>query len=117
MKKNKTQELQFLLMQNNSFHQFDGDRVVADLKRCHELWHGAILSRDTCPLMMLRDIQYDQWNASVLYILATGKDNVKLRKIAKQWGASEIRWIKGDEAGKLLGSYPPQGDILELWWD
>ena len=117
---NRIQELQLELMSLASFNDFEGPRVVEDLKEHQDLWRGAVLDRDG--LIKLRDIERGYWNVDTLYLLpALGKE-YELEGIANLWGADEVDWIGGDTACYLLGSYSPEKrsqakQILRVWWD
>jgi hypothetical protein len=117
------QDLQFELMERASFNEFDGARVVRDLREHSDLWTGAIMGRfHYSELIPLRDIAEDYWNVDELMILPDKDREDELEQLAKSWRADEIEWIGGEEACKELGSYSQQArenekQILRIWWD
>ena len=118
---NKVQELNFELMRLASFNDYDGEKVVSDLKAHTDLWSGAIMTRLES-LIQLRDITNDYWNIDTLFILPRHGKEDELFALAKDWNADSIYWMRGYEAINLLGMYTKELEanpkaILRLWWD
>lgn len=118
------QEIILELIKRSSFNEFDGERVVKDLKSNRKLWNGVIMEReaygDPINLIKLRDISDNYHNVDTLFILPKKGKEAALYKIAKKWKADEIDWIGGDMACRLLGSSEMKGNpkaILRLWFD
>ena len=115
---NKVQELQFELMKIASFNEFDGHKVVEDLKRNKHLWDGVIMDR--FDLIKLRDIKYNCWNVDTLYILTDNERVNDLKSLARDWNADSIDLISGMQAQDLMGYYDKEDKdpvILKVWWD
>jgi hypothetical protein len=112
---NKIQQLQFELIKNASFNSFDGEQVVNDLINHRDLWHGVIMGRDD--LIHLRDIEAGLWRVDTLHILSTGKDDNKLKSLAKEWNADTYDFESDEKASRLLGTSKPKGRVLSIWWD
>ena len=120
------QEIIFELMERSSFNEFDGVRVVRDLKSSPALWEGVIMDRESfdksVDLTKLRDIPGNLYNVDTVFIIPKkGKEN-KLHNLAKKWKADEINWIGGKTACELLGDGSDEiransKAILEVWWD
>lgn len=141
------QQIQFKLMKAASFNDFNGARVVDDLKRQSNLWKGAVMDRSFgtfvspdelkdrpgsafggqfyvggIDLIKLRDIHEDAWNVDTLFITPVAGKEDALERLAKTWQADEVDWIGGEEADKMLGHYSPETrnnpkQILRIWWD
>lgn len=112
---NNIQLLQLELIKLSSFNNFDGTQVAKDLVDNKELWQGVIMDRDG--LIKLRDIGNDYWNVDTLYVLSTGKDDVKLEELAESWLADEYGFLKPEEASSRLGTSHSTGKIMWVWWD
>jgi hypothetical protein len=125
------QEIQFELIKKASFNGFDGPYVVKSLEQNPKLWRGVVLDRGTycfhgssenvlkIDLIKLRDIQENTWNVDTLFILPEPGKESELEEIAREWGADEVDWIGGREAGQLLGASMLNGpkQILRVWFD
>lgn len=114
------QDLWLSLIKEASFNDFNGKKVVADLKANVNLWKAVIMDRDN--LVKLRDLQDGYWNVDTLYITPQLGKEQKLYDLAKKWGADSQKWLGGDEACGELGSYSRglsknQNQVLVLWWD
>ena len=138
---NKIQKLQFELMKEASFNDFNGEKVVKDLEAHEDLWDGVVMDREgfvsksdipgngpfsmgsSIDLIKLRDIGSECWNVDTVYILpsdhATEEDLEKLELLAKSWSADEVDWIEGKEAQHKLGcgGAGNPSKILRVWWD
>jgi len=128
---NKVQELQFELMKEATFNNFDGEKVVESLKEHKDLWKGVIMDRagytgmnpkpiEPCiDLIKLRDIGGGYWNVDTLFILPSGKDDEKLKLLAESWDADEVDWLEGKEVSHAFGQAGPnaQKKLLRVWWD
>ena len=142
MKKiSKVQKVVFRLMELSSFNEFDGKKVVKDLKENSEKWIGAIWGRFTYMTMLpLRDIPKGIYNADTLYLSVPKKYVVYFKEKAKKdWKADEVGYFLN---GKLFGVadrnllsltekyeespyffFPlganPEPDIayMRIWWD
>jgi len=128
------QELQFELMKQSTLNEFDGEEVVKSLQEHEDLWRGVIMDRasycfhgrlgdqedgEKIDLIKLRDIQDNCWNVDTVYLLPQEGKEDEIYKLAKKWGANEVDWIGGQEAGSLLGSSGMKNkkQILRVWWD
>ena len=126
MEERTIQEIVFELIKRSSFNEFDGKRVVGDLKKHSGLWEGVIMDRpgNNLPidLTKLRDISDNQYNVDTIFIIPKKGKESQLHKLAKKWKADEIDWIKGELACQLLGDGStgikknPKA-ILSIWWD
>ena len=116
---NKVQELQFELIKIATFNEFDGHKVVEDLKRNKHLWDGVIMDR--FDLIKLRDIKYNYWNVDTLYILTDNERVNELESLVGEWNADSIDVISGMQAQDLMGYYDEKDIkdtvILRVWWD
>lgn len=120
------QQLQFQLMREARFNEFNPAPVIDDLLANRELWSGAVMDRagwfavhrggEPVDLIKLRDIEAGYWNVDTLYILSSGKDDTRLELLAKGWQADEIGWLTGEQASAALGS-SQGGRVLRVWWD
>jgi hypothetical protein len=116
----KVQKLQFELMEIASFNEFVGEIVVKDLVAHEELWRSVLMNSHVSSEFPLRDMPEGYWSVSTLFIYASNKDNGRLWELANLWGADEVDWIVGSEAGDMLGASGPQTKdmkILRVWWD
>ena len=77
------QESQLELVRRRWFNQFDGPKIVANLRRHRDLWRAVIM--DSRDLIKLRDLPGNYWNADTLHILCndTGKGQ-RLLEIAEE---------------------------------
>jgi len=116
MKINATQELVLKLIERASFNNFNGTKVAEDLRRYSHLWNSVFMISET-PLLALRDMPQNIYNADTLYIIPSGEDDEKLVQLAETWRPDSIDWLEGQEAGRLLGYYGRSVRILVLWWD
>ena len=123
---NKVQELQFELIKIATFNEFDGHKVVEDLKRNKHLWDGVIMDRfdpiklGDINLIKLRDIKYNCWNVDTLYILTDNERVNELESLVGEWNADSIDVISGMQAQDLMGYYDKEDKdtvILKVWWD
>jgi hypothetical protein len=128
----KAQELQFELMKQASFNEFDGERVVADLLAHQDLWKGSLMDRTAYPktgekyemcidLIKLRDLP-DYWNVDTLFITPVKGKEDELEALAKNWGADEVDYYGGELVAGWLGSWSPETrtnlkQVLRIWWD
>lgn len=124
------QEIQLELMRRRRFNEFDGPRIVADLLAVQELWQGVFMDRlvhqfgddrPTMGLIKLRDLPGNYWNVDSLFILC--EDETKARELQRHieqrdWKADDIELTTDpDRVGSMLGMFPTNQAILELWWD
>ncbi len=135
---NKIQKLEFELMKEATFNDFDGEKVVKDLEANEDLWKGAVMDRAgyvcksdipgdspfamaaSIDLIKLRDIGSGGWNVDTLFILPQPGKEHKLFELASNWSADEVDWIEGKEAQHMIGSCGPSYNdlkILRVWWD
>jgi len=126
MMMSRAQELQFELMREARFNDFEPAQVIDDLIANRSLWHGAIM--DSRGLLKLRDVD-ELWNVDTLYIASSGEDDAALEVLARQWHADEVDWIaKRGEPSRLSSDNPDdvnwfQGSsikpfsVLRVWWD
>lgn len=129
----RTQKLQFMLMLESTFNNFDAITVVRDLLKARDLWTGALMMNgypaidstrtDLCrlssDLLALRDLAPGLWNADTLFILTDMEKEPLWRPIVKTWKADEVRFLEDVESGQLLGSLGPleNRQVLMVWWD
>lgn len=113
---NATQEAILSLMARTRFNNLDGKHVVVDLRAHPDLWEAVLLTR-LDSLITLRDLRLDLWNADTLYILTTNEKLPDLQKLARSWSADEIDVMAQDEAEDLLGEFPAEVKVLQIWWD
>jgi hypothetical protein len=129
----RPQKLQFMLMLENCFNEFDPYRVVGDLLAHRGPWRGAIMDRafpvseDAQParahlhadLIKLRDIGDGHWNVDTLFLLTDAGHADELCRLAEDWSADEIYVIDEPQAGALLGRWSLGSDtrIVAVWWD
>jgi hypothetical protein len=130
------QDLQFALLERVHFNEFDGQKVVADLKKHRELWRAALMGRDAQWLYPLRSIEHDVWAVDTLAILSSRTDDRAMEKLARTWNPDELIWLSDKEAGRALGDTvsgtpaarkvpawvrdmlsPAPYRVLILWWD
>jgi hypothetical protein len=132
------QDLQFTLMRMASFNNFDGGYVADSLAANSELWEAWILDRESygaayamdqvrravekgeepnkrfakvtpIDLIRLRDLAAGYWNVDALYVLPVKGKEKDLELLARRdWGADEIDWVSGQDAGT---------EVLRVWWD
>ena len=127
----QAQKLQFMLMLEGEFNQFDPFRVIGDLLANRELWQGAVMDRafraskerpdDFCQLwtnlIKLRDVSHT-WNVDTLFILTSAGTEERWTALVDDWVADVTYWVEGQDACQLLGSgRPGKNKILALWWD
>lgn len=126
---NAVQKLQMELMKFATFNNFDGQYISKSLESNADLWIGFVMDRSSycfhakkesyekIDLIKLRDISDNYWNVDTLYILTSPEMSKKLFKLAKKWGADEIRWVEPREAAQMLGVGTTSNYILRVWWD
>ncbi len=117
---NPVQELHFELMRKGSFNNFDGARVVNDLIRHAECWRSVTMVRHN--FLPLLELEWGDYSADTLYILAQPGQENALEALAQEWDADDIVWIGGSEAEALVGMYSPEiratdRYVLKVWWD
>jgi hypothetical protein len=125
----RPQKLQFMMMLEAGFNQFDPYVVVRDLLRHRDLWQGVLMDRGfvsagdrsltmlSSDLIKLRDIG-SSWNVDTLYVTTHESESV-WEPLVENWQADEISWIEAKQASDLLGSSIRSGGprILTVWWD
>lgn len=126
MEENTIQEIIFQLIERSNFNEFNGKKVVEDLKKNSDLWKGVIMDRpgNNLPidLTKLRDISDNQYNVDTIFIIPKKGKESQLYKLAKKWKSDEIDWIGGELACQLLGEGLSEIKnnpkvILRIWWD
>ena len=104
----RIQNLLFALMENASFNNFNGKKVVQDLKDNSHLWKSAtMIEQSSGSVIILRDIDDGRFTVDTLYILSSGVDDQKLELLVSTWSANAIDWT---------GEYAI-GKVLRVWWD
>jgi hypothetical protein len=126
------QEIQLELIRRRRFNQFDGPKIVGNLRRHRKLWRAVLMDRaraksDSGPevfsLIPLRDLPRNDWNVDLLYILCdTVADAEQLRQIAadEEWEPDSVELYTDEkQVGMALGHSPPKDGttIVEMWWD
>lgn len=123
---NHVQELNLQLMEAASFNNFDGKKVVQDLRENKELWRGAVMGREgyakaayasTIDLISLRDIEDDCWNVSTIFILVDNDKAEAMVELAKTWSADEVDILDEKEAQSALGCGNSGRSVIRIWWD
>jgi hypothetical protein len=128
----QAQKLQFMLMLEGGFNQFDPFRVIGDLLANRELWQGAVVDRahmlvkerpdDPCrlwsDLIKLRDVGHT-WNVDTLFIHTKTGTEDRWTALVDEWTPDITYWVEGTEACQLLGSWRGKNSdkILAAWWD
>lgn len=120
----KAQNIQFQLMKNASFNEFNGDNVVALLKDNKDLWDSVVMQRTGCyedkltmDLIHLRDMETGFTNVDTVFIKATKGQEQKLYNLAKtSFKADEVDWLPSDEVSRRMGG-PADSKVLRVWWD
>lgn len=111
------QQIQLALIRQASFNNFDGEAVAADLEANRHLWNACLMTRLES-LIQLRDLDSGYWNVDTLFVLVKNPEHkTELKEMADTWGADHVFWLNADQAGRLLGQYPPSGSVLRVWWD
>jgi len=135
----KAQQIVFDLMEISSFNEFDGKRVVQDLKKNIGKWLGAIWGRFCYMTMLpLRDIPDNIYNADTLYLSVPKKYISLFLELAQdKWKADEVGYFcNGELVGtideNLTGLKEKRGDFFwcplgsdplkdvayfRIWWD
>ena len=133
------QDLQFSLMRQATFNEFDGDRIADSLVEHSDLWEGWILDRaayraeysrkglmekveangnkpiegqlpiEPIDLIRLRDIGAGHWNVDTLFILPREGKATELELLARR------DWY-ADEIDWVDGQDCRQ-PVLRVWWD
>lgn len=120
------QALQFELMKQASFNNFDGEAVVAGLLKCRADWHGCLFGCSRYPtlppkLYALRDmVDYPDWyhGDCVAILCPTEKAQAILSRAERKWHADEADILPPRRAALYLGSPPkPDTALLRIWWD
>lgn len=118
---NKPQLRQLQNIRESEFNNFDGATIASDLAVSHGvLWDAVIFDRPLGVdlLVSLRDLPHGIWNADTLFVLCSTMKQVKgLQAAAKSWRADSVRVLKGPEASEVLGSFPTDKYVVEMWWD
>lgn len=118
---NNVQELQLRLLEFASFNDFDGSKVLSQLRDNRHLWKAVLMTR-LKDLVSLRDISKNEWNVDSLYILPQPGKELELEVMALRWNARahHVKWIGRSEAMHLLGTSSVKDvdkAILSIWWD
>jgi hypothetical protein len=130
----RPQKLQFMLMLERRFNNFEPFVVVGDLLRRRDLWRGVVMDRAcfvpapgedgrepqlVIDLIKLRDIGSGHWNVDTLFILTDSQRDAEWDRLMSTWSADEVGGIEGEEAEAALGVCPlPAGTkIRTVWWD
>ena len=114
----EAQQIQLDIIAKTNFNFFNGRKLAEWLKENHKMWHAVLLPLN---LISLRDMADGHWHADTLYIYPEDGFQFKLEEVLReQFGADEIRWIGGENAGDMLGTSEVDDRsyvILEAWWD
>jgi hypothetical protein len=129
----RPQKLQFMLMLEGQFNNFDPFRVVGDLLRRRELWRGVVMDRGYVlpddarmgrsalhsDLIKLRDVESACWNVDTLFILTDSSRDAEWDQLMESWKADELSSIEHETAEALLGCYglPASLTLRTAWWD
>ena len=116
---NPVQELAFEQMRHATFNEFNGEKVVEDLRKYPDIWEACYMTR-VGDLIMLRDMPAGYWNIDTLFVLCNGlKSVINLENIAKNWEYDEFDLLPEEEAQSLLGIYGRnlKRYLVRIWWD
>jgi hypothetical protein len=119
--------LDFLENYSGRWNNFDGPRIVADLKANRHLWNAVCMAQN--PLhpwaigIILREFQYAEegkYAVDTLYILTESKHILELDDLTRHWQFDEKEIISDSTAvsefiGMTIHNYPLV--IYSLWWD
>ena len=108
---NEIQELYLQLIERSSFNEFDGERVVRDLRNHPDLWDATLMTRSDIGII-LRDLPEGGNNVDMLYLATTRERLPALRRLVQPWKADEVAVDEMD-----FGGYFPDKVCLVLWWD
>jgi hypothetical protein len=89
--------------------------LVRSLKKNRHLWKAILIDRDVAPLLLLRDLERDIFNTTLIHILPFKGREDELFSWAQTWNPDELEWI--DSFYKPSASEINDKFILELWWD
>lgn len=115
--------LEFLEKYSGRWNQFDGPRIVEDLRAARHLWRAVVMAQN--PLhpwrigILLRDFQWNRYAVDTLYILTDESDFAELEELAQRWKADDVEIIRNEaEVAQFLGLTSPKGTVIySLWWD
>lgn len=110
------QAIQLYLIENYDFNEMPGKKVVSDLLKNRNIWHGVVFTRlEYGELIYLRDIG-NHYNVDTLYITVKAGMEAELFNLASTWDADEVDWLSEKESSDMLGM-SPANRILRVWWD
>ena len=119
------QDIHLELIRRSEHNAFHGARVLADLLTHRQDWQAVLfdtygLATDRglpTPLLKLRDMAYNDYNADTLYILAVNEAAAqRLTALAESWGA-EPRMYSQEETERALGTSCANECLVQMWWD
>ena len=119
------QDIHLELIRRSEHNAFHGARVLADLLTHRQDWQAVLfdtygLATDRglpTPLLKLRDMAYNDYNADTLYILAVNEAAAqRLTALAASWGA-EPRMYSQEETERALGTSCANECLVQMWWD
>lgn len=125
----KAQELEFQIISNATFNNFDGPYVVKKLKENDDLWESVVsidegtssgnkYSSPDGDLIVLRDLPINHIHADSMFIIAKeGKEENLLNLVTQNFHADEVTWLDEDEASSRVGQHPFKKKVLRVWWD
>ncbi len=104
----RPQKLQFMLMLEGAFNNFDPFRVIEDLLRRRDLWQGVVMDRAfllpdgagltrqrlCSDLIKLRDVGSRHWNVDTLFILTDSAHDAEWDRLTTTWEADEFGSIE-----------------------
>lgn len=107
------QELYLQLIAQSSFNDFDGKRVVADLRSHPEVWTSALMHDNYEGQITLRDLPENYNNVSILFVCIPQEQEEAFRQLADIWNPDELGTI--DPFG--WGYQTRTSLVYRLWWD
>ena len=138
---NKIQEIILNLIEETQFNEFDGKKIVKDLRENEDKWKGVIFGRFCCgTLIPLRDIDKGFYNADTIFIKLPKENLEWLKKMVEKWKVDDFgyyldgkfegivddnligsEWLKKEDYLHFflsLGAEPEEGIVYaRLWWD
>lgn len=128
------QKLQFMLMLDGQFNQFDPYLVIRDLLENRDQWIGVIMDRAfrhetkagkyaigklVTDLIKLRDIASGYWNVDTVFLLVSETHAVAMEKLAQRWSADNIVVLNGKETDEVIGVGRADSTerLISVWWD
>lgn len=113
----KPQKLMFDLMEEGSFNNFNGKKVVKLFNDNANLWSAVYFTQDAGEYITLRDLP-NYVNMSTAYIRPrAGMEDQLMGFVKANFRADEVDWVDPETVGSSARLGSSQKKVLRVWWD